>query len=73
MQLAKHHLKGIFLAVRTQLKAEDATQEIKKAVPESNISYIKMDLTSFTSVAPAAVFFSLKGVAAIDVSHFSNS
>ncbi|KAM5474457.1 putative secondary metabolism biosynthetic enzyme [Microsporum audouinii] len=57
LQLAKHHPKEIFLAARTQLKAEDAIQEIKKAVPKSNISYIKLDLTSFTSVTEAAEEF----------------
>ncbi|KAJ6133934.1 oxidoreductase [Penicillium sp. IBT 18751x] len=57
LQLAKHHPKEIFLAARTQLKAEDAIQEIKKAVPKSNISYIKLDLTSFTSVKEAAEDF----------------
>lgn len=54
LQLAKHHPKEIFLAARTQLKAEDAIQEIKEAVPENNISYIELDLTSFASVHAAA-------------------
>lgn len=57
LQLAKHHPKEIFLVVRTQLKAEDAIQEIKKAVPKSNILYIKLDLTSFKSVKEAAEEF----------------
>jgi NAD(P)-dependent dehydrogenase (short-subunit alcohol dehydrogenase family) len=57
LQLAKHHPKEIFLAARTQEKAEDAIQEIKEAVPDSNISYIKLDLTSFASVKEAAEEF----------------
>lgn len=57
LQLAKHHHKEIFLAARTPSKAEDAIKAIKKAVPGSNISYIKLDLTSFTSMREAAAEF----------------
>jgi NAD(P)-dependent dehydrogenase (short-subunit alcohol dehydrogenase family) len=57
LQLAKHYPKEIFLAARTPSKAEDAIEEIKKAVLGSNISYIKLDLTSFTSVKEAAAEF----------------
>lgn len=57
LQLAKHNPKEIFLAARTQSKAEAAIEDIKKAVPNGNISYLKLDLTSFASVKDAAEEF----------------
>jgi NAD(P)-dependent dehydrogenase (short-subunit alcohol dehydrogenase family) len=52
-QLAKHDPKEIFLAARTPSKAEAAIDDIKKNVPNANISYLKMDLTSFASIKSA--------------------
>ena len=55
LQLAKHgNPKEIFLAARTQSKAEDAIKEIKSKVPNGNVSFIKLDLTSLASVKEAA-------------------
>lgn len=57
MQLAKHNPKEIYLAARTPSKAEAAIEEVKKAVPNGNVSYLKLDLTSFASVKDAAEEF----------------
>ncbi|KAF2173157.1 hypothetical protein M409DRAFT_17103 [Zasmidium cellare ATCC 36951] len=57
LQLAKHNPKEIYLAARTPSKAEAAIEEVKKAVPNGNISYLKLDLTSFASVKDAAEEF----------------
>ncbi|USW48233.1 Putative short-chain dehydrogenase/reductase SDR, NAD(P)-binding domain superfamily [Septoria linicola] len=54
LQLAKHNPKQIFLAARTQSKAEDAIADIKSKVPNGNVSFIKLDLTSLASVKEAA-------------------
>ncbi|CAK1354494.1 unnamed protein product [Cercospora beticola] len=57
LQLAKHNPQEIFLAARTQSKAEDAIADIKTRVPNAKISYIKLDLTSLASVKDAAEEF----------------
>jgi short-subunit dehydrogenase len=53
-QLAKHEPKEIFLAARTPSKAHAAIDDIKKAVPKANVSYLKLDLSSFASAKSAA-------------------
>ncbi|KAI7265097.1 NAD(P)-binding protein [Hortaea werneckii] len=57
LQLAKHDSKEIFLAARTPSKAEAAISEIKKAVPNGNVSFLQLDLSSFESVKKAAEEF----------------
>ena len=54
LQLAKHNPKELFLAARTQSKAEAAIEDIKKSVPEANISFVQLDLTSLASVRKCA-------------------
>ncbi|KAL8683490.1 MAG: hypothetical protein Q9186_000530 [Xanthomendoza sp. 1 TL-2023] len=54
LQLAKHNPSRIFLAARTPSKAETAIEEIKRAVPSANITYLKLDLCSFKSISTAA-------------------
>lgn len=54
IQLAKHQPKEIFLAARTPSKAHAAIDDINKAVPGANVSYLKLDLSSFASVKAAA-------------------
>lgn len=53
-QLAKHNPKEIFLAARTPSKAQAAIEDIKRAVPDGNVSYLKLDLNSFASIKNAA-------------------
>lgn len=53
-QLAKHCPKEIFLAARTPSKAHASIEDIKKIVPNANISHLKLDLSSFASVRTAA-------------------
>ena len=54
MQLARHNPARIYLAARTPSKAEAAVEEIKKAVPAAEIVFLKLDLTSFSSISEAA-------------------
>ena len=56
-QLAKHDPKEIFLAARTPSKAAAAISEIQQAVPNSKVTFIQMDLTSFESIKKAAEDF----------------
>ena len=53
MQLAKHNPARIYLAARTPSKAEAAIEEIKKAVQDAEIKFLKLDLTSFSSISEA--------------------
>ncbi|KAL8664782.1 MAG: hypothetical protein Q9202_002785 [Teloschistes flavicans] len=57
LQLAKHNPSHIYLAARTASKGEAAIDEIKKAVPDANITYLKLDLCSFQSISTAAQEF----------------
>ena len=56
-QLAKHDPSHIFLAARTPSKGEAAVAEIKKAVPSASISFLHLDLASFSSISSAAKAF----------------
>ncbi|KAK5132226.1 hypothetical protein LTR08_009286 [Meristemomyces frigidus] len=60
LQLAKHSPKEIFLAARTASKAEAAIDEITKAVPGSNVTFLQLDLTSFASIKKAADDFTAR-------------
>ncbi|KZF20843.1 short-chain dehydrogenase/reductase [Xylona heveae TC161] len=64
LQLAKHNPSAIYLAARTQSKAEGAIEFIRSAVPELNqdhpqtkLIYLPLDLTSFGSIKAAAESF----------------
>lgn len=54
MQLAKHQPRSLYLAARTQSKAEAAIAEIKAAVPNASVEFLQLDLSSFDSVKKAA-------------------
>ncbi|KAL9613538.1 MAG: hypothetical protein Q9167_001923 [Letrouitia subvulpina] len=53
LQLCKHEPAHVFLAARTLSKGEAAVQDIKKAVPSANVTYLKLDLASFSSISNA--------------------
>ncbi|KAF2222386.1 retinol dehydrogenase 12 [Elsinoe ampelina] len=55
--LASHNAKAIYMASRTQSKAETAITEIKKDYPNANIHFLPIDLTDFTSISAAAQIF----------------
>ncbi|KAL8697300.1 MAG: hypothetical protein Q9201_007190 [Fulgogasparrea decipioides] len=57
LQLAKHNPSRIYLAARTPSKGEAAIEDVKKVVPNANITYLKLDLCSFKSIATAAQEF----------------
>lgn len=55
-QFVKHNAH-VYLAARTPSKAESAIAEIKKEVPDANITFLELDLASLTSVKKAADTF----------------
>ncbi|KAL9075259.1 MAG: hypothetical protein Q9157_004050 [Trypethelium eluteriae] len=57
LQLAKHDPANIFLAARTQSKAEAAIADIQEQVPSAKITYLPLDLASFPSISQAAQTF----------------
>jgi NAD(P)-dependent dehydrogenase (short-subunit alcohol dehydrogenase family) len=57
LQFAFHKPFKIYLGARNKEKALGAIAEIKKAVPHSNIIFLEMDLSSFSSVQAAAKTF----------------
>ncbi|KAK1722740.1 short chain dehydrogenase [Colletotrichum acutatum] len=57
-QLSKHNPARIYLAARSQDKAEKAIQELQQQNPKAtNITFLKLDLASFDSVKAAAADF----------------
>ena len=59
-QIVKHNPEQVFLAARTESKAESAIAEIKAETPNAPITYLKLDLTSFDSIKAAATEFNSK-------------
>ncbi|KEY67558.1 hypothetical protein S7711_10017 [Stachybotrys chartarum IBT 7711] len=60
-QLSKHGPAEIFLAARSQQKAEGAIKQVREAVPEAaKITFIELDLGSLKSVKRAAEEFKSK-------------
>ncbi|KAK5719368.1 hypothetical protein LTR15_007891 [Elasticomyces elasticus] len=56
LQLSKHSAH-IYLAARTESKARAAITEIKLVVPNADITFLQLDLSSFASVKQAAKNF----------------
>src|SRR6266498_2184287 len=57
LQLAKHNPAQIYLAARTESKANDAIAVIKSTVPNAKITFLPVDLTSFESIHKATSSF----------------
>ncbi|EUC31646.1 hypothetical protein COCCADRAFT_27658 [Bipolaris zeicola 26-R-13] len=60
-QLAKHNPARIYLGARNQEKAQAAIADIKKEIPEANIIFLEIDLSSFSSIARAVRVFLSEG------------
>lgn len=60
LQLAQHRPSRIFLAARTPSKGEAAIEEVKRAVPAADVTFLKLDLCSFKSISAAAQEFKSK-------------
>ncbi|KAI9054079.1 hypothetical protein LZ554_001250 [Drepanopeziza brunnea f. sp. 'monogermtubi'] len=60
LQLSKHKPKRIYLAARTQSRAEAAIAELQTLVPSAPITYIHCDLTSLPSIQACAREFASK-------------
>lgn len=58
--LAAHSPARIYLAARTASKASAAIADLQRAYPSSEIEYLPLDLTSFTSIASAASSFNAR-------------
>ncbi|KAF7547593.1 hypothetical protein G7Z17_g7635 [Cylindrodendrum hubeiense] len=56
-QLAKHNPARIYLAARSKAKAEAAITELQESNPSAPISFLQLDLSSFSSVKAAAETF----------------
>ncbi|KAF2493072.1 retinol dehydrogenase [Lophium mytilinum] len=54
LQLAKHNPSKIYLAARTEAKANTAIAAIKEKVPNATITFLELDLGSLASVKKAA-------------------
>lgn len=54
MELIKHNPKHVYLAARTQSKAEAAIADIRATAPEAPVSFLPLDLMSFESIKKAA-------------------
>lgn len=58
LQLSTHNPKHIYLGARTESKARDAIASIQKEVPNAApITWLPLDLTSFSSIKDAAETF----------------
>ncbi|KAI9697452.1 MAG: hypothetical protein M1836_004730 [Candelina mexicana] len=57
LQLVQHNPSQVYLAARTTSKAEAAIADIKATVPDASITYLPLDLTSFSSIRAAADTF----------------
>lgn len=56
-QLAKHNPKKIYMGSRSIERAQEAIQDIKNEVPNTSITFLEMDLASFSSIKSAADAF----------------
>ncbi|KAH8654326.1 hypothetical protein BGZ61DRAFT_500566 [Ilyonectria robusta] len=54
LQLAKRNPANIFMGARSEAKAKEAIDEIKKTVLDAKIQFLPLDLSSFASVQSAA-------------------
>lgn len=54
--LAEHHAK-VYLAARSEAKAEVAIVDIRKTVPNADIRFLKLDMMDLASVAASAKDF----------------
>ncbi|KGO57181.1 Short-chain dehydrogenase/reductase SDR [Penicillium expansum] len=57
IQLAKHNPSKIYMASRSEERANTAIAEITKTVPRANIIFLPLDLASLASVRKAADIF----------------
>jgi NAD(P)-dependent dehydrogenase (short-subunit alcohol dehydrogenase family) len=57
VQFAKHHPAKLYMGARSESKAKASIADIKKIVPEANIHFLKLDVSSFASVKAAAEEF----------------
>ncbi|KAB2574175.1 putative oxidoreductase [Lasiodiplodia theobromae] len=56
-QLAKHNPDKIYMGARSESKAKAAIADIKREIPNANVHFLPVDLSSFASVKHAAAAF----------------
>ncbi|KAK8087332.1 Bli-4-like alcohol dehydrogenase [Apiospora phragmitis] len=54
LELAKHSPAMIYMAARSPEKGKEAIAEVQSQVPNANVSFLEMDLSSFASIKKAA-------------------
>ncbi|KAK8009535.1 hypothetical protein PG991_012086 [Apiospora marii] len=57
LDLAKHSPAMIYMAARSSVKGNEAVAEVNRQVPDANVSFLEMDLSSFASIKKAAKTF----------------
>lgn len=57
LQLAKHNPHSLYMGARSKSKAEEAIAEIKTTVPNANIKFLLLDISSLASVKRGADAF----------------
>lgn len=57
LQLAKHNPHLLYMGARSKAKAEEAIAEIKTTVPNANIKFLEIDISSLSSVKRGADAF----------------
>jgi len=56
-QLAQHNPRELYMGARSKVKAEEAISDIKKTVPNANIKFLEIDISSLASVKRGADAF----------------
>jgi retinol dehydrogenase 12 len=54
LELAKHKPERIYMTARSAKRGNPAVEDIKAVVPDANITFLELDLTSMASVQKAA-------------------
>lgn len=57
LQLAKHNPRALYLGARSKARAEEAIADIKTTVPNANIKFLEVDISSLASVKRGADAF----------------
>ena len=57
LQLAKHNPRELYMGARNKAKAEEAISDIKKTVPNANVKFLEIDISSLASVKKCAEDF----------------
>ena len=54
LELAKHGPVKLWMTARDPVKGHEAVEEVKQAAPDTNVSFLELDLSSFAKIKKAA-------------------